>query len=483
MKVLMFGWEFPPHISGGLGTACYGLTKSLAVYDDLEILFVVPKLYGDEDEKVANLIGAENVFVKQSKVKYTETEEVITTKTYETKSASIKGENSIESLNLKKVSFIEVKSLIQPYLSPDQFDKFLKERNLESSQIRMGEDGKFYYLKEGETKELRKDFKLEEETFVDGKFKFSGSYGTNLMQEVDNYAKVASVIATENDFDLIHAHDWLTYAAGIAAKKASGKPLVVHVHATEYDRGGEGRINTIVHGLETNGMTQADHVITVSNKTKDTAISRYGIDPKKITTVYNAVEPQPGEDRTFKKNVDEKIVTFLGRITIQKGPAYFVSAAKKVLERVDNVRFVMAGNGDMFQEMIEYAAKLKISENFHFTNFLKGDDVTNMFAISDVYVMPSMSEPFGISPLEAMRSNIPVIISHESGVAEVVKTAVKTHYWDDEAMADAIHAFLEYDGLSKMFKKESKKEVLGMKWDKPAREVKEIYDMLYAVSN
>ncbi len=479
MKVLMFGWEFPPHISGGLGTACYGLTKSLAVYDDLEILFVVPKLYGDEDEKVASLIGAGDVMVKQSKTSYSATEEETTSKTFEVKSDIIKGTASTETLNLKKVSFIEVKSLIQPYLSPDQFDKFLKERNLEAANLRMGEDGKFYYLKEGETKVLKSGFKLEKDTWADGKYIFSGKYGTNLMQEVDNYAKVAAVIATENDFDIIHAHDWLTYAAGIAAKAVSGKPLIVHVHATEYDRGGEGRINTIVHALETNGMQKADHVITVSNKTKDTAIHRYGISPEKITTVYNAVEPQPGEDRTFKKNVDEKIITFLGRITIQKGPAYFVSAAKKVLDKVDNVRFVMAGNGDMFEEMIEYAAKLKISDKFHFTNFLKGDDVTNMFAISDVYVMPSMSEPFGISPLEAMRSNIPVIISHESGVAEVVTTAVKTHFWDDDAMAYAIHAFIKYKGLTKMFKKGSKKEVLGMKWDKPAGEVKAIYDMLY----
>ena len=477
MKVLMFGWEFPPHISGGLGTASYGLTKSLSAIDDLEILFVVPKLYGDEDEDVAKLIGAGNISVKQYKKNITNS--------WEESVNFTKGEKKILSNlklsqlpNLKSIEFIEVKSKLQPYLSPEEFDLFLKEHKILDKKIKIDKEGKLYYEKDGEIKEINFS-KTEEEIFTeDGKYIFSGGYGSNLLQEVYNYAKVAAIIAQENTFDLIHGHDWLANAAGIAAKKVSGKPLVIHVHATEYDRGGEERVDSRVFALEKAGMQAADKIITVSNLTKDIIIKYYGADESKIQTVYNAVEPQEAEKNIYKKNVAEKLVTFLGRITYQKGPAYFVNAAKKVLDKTNDVRFVMAGNGDMYQEMIRYAAELGITDKFHFTDFLKGDEVTKMFAISDVYVMPSVSEPFGISPLEAMRSNVPVIISKQSGVAEVIKNAIKIDYWDEDALADAIYGLIKYDGMSKMFIQESKKEVDSMKWDKPAREVKQIYDSL-----
>ncbi len=459
MKILMFGWEFPPHISGGLGTACYGLTKSLSQIPDTDILFVVPKLYGDEDNQVANLIGAEHIAVKQQR--YTPTD-------------IFKGGSPVKK-GLKNISFIEVKSRLQPYMSVEDFEKFLANKKWEGSGLKIDDNGKIYYEKDGKIQEISW---TEEPEIVDGKFKFSGSYGPNLLQEVYNYARVAAEIAAQNDFDIIHAHDWLTNAAGIAAKEVSGKPLVVHVHATEFDRGGADRIDTRVFALEQAGMQVADKVITVSNLTRETVINKYGIDPAKVQTVYNAVEPQAAEKKEYTKNVKEKIVTFLGRITYQKGPAYFVNAAKKVLDRTNNVRFVMAGNGDMFQEMIRYTAELGINDKFHFTDFLKGEEVTHMFSISDVYVMPSISEPFGISPLEAMRSGVPVIISKQSGVAEVLENAVKVDFWDEDAMADAIYGLIKYSGLSQMFAQESKKEVDAMKWDKPAKEVRNIYKSL-----
>jgi len=473
----MFGWEFPPHISGGLGTACYGLTKALSSFDEVEILFVVPKLYGDEDKKVADLLGANDIFVKQTKVKYEDFWKETTTDSYRQAHGLEKSQKEIKNI-IKEISFIEVKSLLQPYLSPEEFEKFLKEKKLDKTQIKVDEYGKFFYEKDGVLIEINKESTATQTITEDGKFNFSGKYGVNLMQEVINYAKVAEVIASQNDFDLIHAHDWLTYAAGIAAKEVSGKPLVVHVHATEFDRGGEKNINTQVFALETAGMQNADKVITVSNMTKSTVVNKYGIDPKKITTVYNAVEPVFIKKNQYTKNVDEKIVTFLGRITYQKGPAYFINAAKKVLDKSDNVRFVMAGSGDMFRQMIKYAAKLKISDKFHFTDFLKGDDVDKMFAISDVYVMPSISEPFGISPLEAMRSNVPVIISKQSGVAEILKNAIKVDFWDEDAMADAIYALINYEGMNKMFRKESKIEVDSLKWVNSAKDVISIYKTL-----
>ncbi|NPA67363.1 MAG: glycosyltransferase [Chlorobi bacterium] len=478
MKVLMFGWEFPPHISGGLGTACYGLTKALSAFDDIEILFVVPKLYGDEDKSVARLISAGNISIKQYK---TNTEKIFGEKTSSVSKNNLSHnfETLITDKLLKKIEFIEIKSKLQPYISHDEYKKFLKEHKhniLDKSK-------KLYYEKDGIIKEVTLEEYEKTSRIKEGKYNFSGTYGSELLKEVYYYAQVAKVIAAENDFDIIHAHDWLTNAAGIAAKEISGKPLVIHVHATEFDRGGFDRIDSRVFALEKAGMEAADKIITVSNLTKNILIKHYGINPEKIVTVYNAVEPQNNLKKKYKKNVKEKLVTFLGRITYQKGPAYFINAAYKVLQKTDNVRFVMAGSGDMFHEMIRYAAKLGITDKFHFTGFLKGEEVNKMFAISDVYVMPSVSEPFGISPLEAARSNVPVIISKQSGVAEVLKNAVKTDYWDEDALADAIYGIITYKGLSEMFKKQSKKEVDEMKWDKPAKEIKEIYYTLLNKQN
>jgi glycosyltransferase involved in cell wall biosynthesis len=181
------------------------------------------------------------------------------------------------------------------------------------------------------------------------------------------------------------------------------------------------------------------------------------------------------ELKKVAQHLDDKIVTFLGRVTLQKGPEYFIEAAHLVLQKMNNVRFVMAGSGDMLNRMITRVAKLKMGNRFHFTGFLKGDDVQHMFSMSDVYVMPSISEPFGISPLEAMQSNVPVIISRQSGVSEILEHAIKLDFWDTHAMADAIYGLLNYEGLSGMFKKHVKEEVDNLKWEHAAAKVKEIY--------
>jgi glycosyltransferase involved in cell wall biosynthesis len=424
MKVLMFGWEFPPHISGGLGTACYGLTKGLSKIPDLEVIFVVPKAYGDEPNGNVRLVGANRIPVISHNIK-------------------MKG-------FLKKLMVLEVGVNIIPYLSPEQYEKGLA-------------------LKVGGSHQTIK-------TNDKGLLDFSGGYGPNLYREIANYAVVASVIASENQFDVIHAHDWLTYPAGIAAKTVSGKPLVVHVHATDFDRSG-GNVNPGVYDIEKQGMMNADRVITVSNLTRKIVMEKYGIAPKKIFTVYNAVEPVAiKENLEVSRPFDDKIVTFLGRVTLQKGPEYFIEVAHKVLQKMDNVRFVMAGSGDMLNKMIARAAKLKITDKFHFTGFLDGDDVYRMYYMSDVYVMPSVSEPFGISPLEAMQSNVPVIISNQSGVAEILQHAIKVDFWDIDAMADAIYGILNYPALYNMFTSFGKAEVEGLKWENSALKVKEVYD-------
>jgi len=427
----MFGWEFPPHISGGLGTASYGLTRGMSSIEEVDVIFVVPKSYGDEDQGSMKLIGANTVPITR-------------------KSIDLKGFK-------KKLDYIEVGSNIVPYVDPEDF----------------------WMLKEKEVSGTMKFVQTNEE----GKVEFSGKYGANLLQEIANYAVVSSVIASENEFDLIHAHDWLAYPAGIAAKEASGKPLVIHVHATDFDRSG-GSVNPDVYAIEKRGMDAADQIIAVSNLTRNTVIEKYHIDPSKVTTVYNAVEPvEEREVSDLKKGLTDKIVTFLGRITLQKGPEYFIEAAHKVLQKMDNVRFVMAGSGDMMNKMITRAANLRIMDKFHFTGFLKGDDVFNMLRISDVYVMPSVSEPFGISPLEALQSNVPVIISHQSGVAEILTHAIKTNFWDIDAMADAIYGILNYPALPKVFKKLGKEEVDDLKWENSASHVKEVYDVALKISN
>ncbi|MBT5425280.1 MAG: glycosyltransferase family 4 protein, partial [Bacteroidetes bacterium] len=311
MRVLMFGWEFPPHISGGLGTACYGLTKGLA-FQDVEVIFVVPKAYGDEDQSAIKLIGASGVPVMQRTVQFYKnlTEESLPR----------------TELTSKEITYLEVGSMLMPYLSPEEFETFVNEK-IEAKDYKW-------------EKLLRKsqESKAVESKQI-GTIDFSGKYGPDLLQEVSNYGLIAAEIAQGQDFDLIHAHDWLTYAAGIAAQKISGKPLIIHVHATEYDRAGE-NVNSLVFDIERMGMEAADRIITVSNLTRNTVVNKYGIPEEKVFTVYNAVEPNAKiEEDSIRKHLNEKVVTFLGRVTFQKGPEYFIEAAYKVLQKTDDVRF------------------------------------------------------------------------------------------------------------------------------------------------
>lgn len=430
----MFGWEFPPHIAGGLGTACYGMTRGLA-RNGVEVVFVMPRAYGDEDQRFVRVVNASDV-------------ETIGTRDHEFS----------EEL-LEKVSFIHIDSNMLPYISPEEYAAYHDE-----------------FVRSGRTHEWTDVWKQ--------RYTFSGKYGANLMEEVARYAMVAAQVAKdlEGQFDVIHAHDWLTYFAGIAAKRVSGKPLVVHMHATEFDRSGE-NINRRVYAIEKAGMQAADRVIAVSELTRRIVIGKYGIPAEKIVTVHNAVRFGESEDAVPERAVKDKVVTFLGRITYQKGPDYFVEAAAKVLQRVPDVRFVMAGSGDLMNHVVRRVAQLGIADRFHFTGFLKGGEVQRMFRLSDVYVMPSVSEPFGISPLEAMRSGVPVIISRQSGVAEVLDYAIKVNYWDVDALADAIYGLLTYPALGRMFASKGLEEVTGLKWTNAAAKIKTVYETVVAEAN
>ena len=426
MRVLMFGWEFPPHIAGGLGTACYGIVKGLA-HSGVSTMFVMPSASGDEDQSAAQIINASDVPVQ------------------------ITDTMNVDDF-LDKVQFVHIGTNMVPYLDPAEFQTLVEE-----DRRRQVRDFSVHY---GHT------------------YKFSGKYGSNLMEEVARYAMVGGTIAMthKDEFDVIHAHDWLTYMAGIAAKRLSGKPLVVHVHATSFDRSSDNNIDTRVYDIEKRGMEAADKVITVSDLTRNIVITKYGIDPSKVVTVHNAVDFSGRSNVNVERGVKDKVVTFLGRITFQKGPEYFIEAAAKVLKRCDNVRFVMAGSGDMMNRSIRQVARLGISDRFHFTGFLRGKEVQEMFALSDVYVMPSVSEPFGISPLEAMRTGVPSVISKQSGAAEVLKYAFKVDFWDVDAMADEIYALLKYPALANFASKYGFDEVNTLKWNNAAVKIKNVYE-------
>ncbi len=425
MRVLMFGWEFPPHIAGGLGTACYGMTKGLAA-NDVDVLFVMPSASGDEDQSAVEIINASDVAVDT------------VTKTVDE--------------FLGKVQFVHIGTNMIPYVDPEEFTHIVEE----------------------ERKRQTEDFRIQ----YGQKYKFSGKYGSNLMEEVARYAMVGATIAMQrkDDFDVIHAHDWLTYLAGIAAKQLTGKPLVIHVHATSFDRASDENIDTRVFDLEKKGMDAADKVIAVSELTRNIIINKYGINPDKVVAVHNAVDFSGRSNIDVERGVKDKVVTFLGRVTYQKGPEYFVEAAAKVLKRCKNVRFVMAGSGEMLNKCIHHVARLGISDKFHFTGFLRGVEVQKMFALSDVYVMPSISEPFGISPLEAMQTNVPSIISKQSGCAEILQHVIKTDFWDVDAMADAIYGLLNYPALSEHAAKYGYDEVNALKWTNAAEKVKKVYE-------
>lgn len=415
MKALMFGWEFPPHILGGLGTASFGLTRGMAQHDNMDITFVIPKPHGDEDRSFAHIIGMSNT----------------------------------------------------PVVWRDVDENYVNQR-----QGNIMDAGEYYHLRN----HIYADFNYLNTNDL-GCIEFSGKYPENLLEEINNYSIVAGVIARSVECDVIHSHDWLTYPAGIHAKQVTGKPLVIHVHATDFDRS-RGNVNPTVYGIEKDGMDNADHIITVSDLTRRTVIEKYHIDPAKVTTVHNAVEPVSKEIEEIEpqRNTKDKVVTFLGRITMQKGPEYFVEAAAKVLKKSQNVRFVMAGSGDMMNQMIRLAAQHDISDRFHFTGFLKGKQVYEMLKSSDVYIMPSVSEPFGISPLEAMQVGVPTIISKQSGCAEILDLAIKTDYWDIDEMADAIYSIITYPALYQYLKEEGKREVDEIKWEYAGKKVIDIYN-------
>jgi glycosyltransferase involved in cell wall biosynthesis len=458
MKILMFGWEFPPHISGGLGTACFGLTTSLGKMKN-KIIFVVPNAHGDESVENSTFIGAASVRPAATgpvtgRGRLSPSDHIITR---QPRASMSQVEGSLE--------IHKVRCALSPYQASGYRGDTARIRNWYS----------------GFPQELNAMDGTPPNANVDIEKKEPGepsaSYGQNLFTDVQTYAKAGEELGRRNTFDIIHAHDWMTFLAGIAAKKVSGKPLIVHVHSTEYDRAGE-NVDPLIYRIEKSGMEKADCIVAVSNWTKEIIVKGYHIDPEKVRVVHNGIVEKtdlpvaPAPAAKFGSHT----VTFLGRITHQKGPLLFVEAAKQVLAKFPDAHFVVAGSGDLMPAMVGLVANLGLSSHFHFTGFLGAKEVKSLWSISNVYVMPSVSEPFGIAPLEAIQAGVPVIISNQSGVSEVMPDAIKVDYWDSYELASAICSVLKYKGLSKTLVRQSAKTLESITWDRAAEKLTKLYN-------
>lgn len=422
IRVLKLGWEFPPLINGGLGVACLGLSSALAKHVDLRV--IVPRAAPDAGFDGFTLTGLNNMRVEDLQ--------------------TVEGKYRYES-------FAQI-DRVPIHLDPYDTSETTVEK------IRMEPGGEIRFSQT--TRNQLEQFKMGE------------LYGADLGSKVVEFSKIAAKLAMQTEFDVVHAHDWMTYLAGVEVKKATGKPLVVHVHASQYDRAGADARGWI-YDIEKYGMEQADRVIPVSTYTGQVCAGHYGIDPAKIRPVHNGADPV--QVFSTKKKFPEKLVLFLGRLTAQKGPEFFLEIASRVLAVNQNVRFVMAGTGERLKPLIESGAFRGLGGYFHFTGFLNKEKVNELLSMTDVYCMPSVSEPFGLSALEAAQFGIPAVISKQSGVAEVLKGALKADYWDVELMAKHINDLLTDDVLRQQVVEQAAKDMVAATWDAAAEKVVAIY--------
>ncbi len=465
----MLGWEFPPFISGGLGTACFGLTRGLGEVG-VEICFVLPTAVPID---LAEASRSTHVQLR----------------TPDDLSGDLPDEQPEDEDVADGFEHLEVHRLaakLRPYGAPQSVEEDLRRlreqalveaRKQALHRARNAKSTASDSTSPAVPADSASRMPLPHGTLVPGE---TEGYEGDLMGQVNYYAGLAVKLARTESFDVIHAHDWMTYPAAMAVARATGKPLVVQVHSTEFDRSG-GHVDKRVCNIEQTGMRRADKVVCVSYLTRNIVVKRYGIPEEKLEVVYNAVDlPAEGDWRMKPIGRNEKIVLFLGRVTMQKGPEYFLRAAKKVVEKFQNVRFVLAGSGDMIKKCIKLAVDLQLGRYVTFTGFLRGEDVRRVFKMADLYVMPSVSEPFGIAPLEALSHNVPVIISKQSGVSEVLTHVLKVDFWDTDEMANKILAVLRHEPLRNTLRQQGQFELEKFSWRDSAMKLKKIYEQLIA---
>ncbi len=496
MRILMLGWEFPPFISGGLGTACFGLTQALNESGH-RVMFVLPKAVDRDFTSHVDLIsphrspaGADRGGRVSDFARLPESAKLIRKPLPDGSTAEFL---EYDLPGLGNVEFFGIpSSMVSSYGDGGPIDEQGVLHSADGrSLISLGQlesirkagkrlDGDFQVIEDAAYAELRETLESVGLGVADLGDSAPGSsagvdYGGDVISTSRDYARLVLRLCRDLRYDVIHAHDWMTYPAGMALARLTGKPLVAHIHSTEFDRSGE-HVDQRIYDIERRGMHAAVRVIAVSMLTKSIVARRYGVDPDRVRVVYNGVQhhglaPRP-EARISEK---DKIVLFLGRITMQKGPEYFVRSAKRVLEKMDNVKFIVAGNGDLARTMIEHAASLGIGHKVLFTGFLRGKDVERVFKMADCYVMPSVSEPFGIAPLEAMANDVPVIISKQSGVSEVLSHALKVDFWDVNEMANKILAVLRHPPLSATLRQNHPFELRKLTWEGAAEKVLSVY--------
>ena len=490
MRILMMGWEFPPYISGGLGTACHGLTQALAQRGDL-ITFVLPKDVGSDYQSHIRLLTPQSP--KAAPEAGGDRSPQAVASTFQAGEAYAAG--------LPGVTFKAVPSRIaSPY--PGGSPGLFKSRagGTSGGVSFLGQHATTLSPAPGQLPNGASSAGTEAGTVAGANDTPNtsgpnsgdttsggggGHYDGDLVAQTRRYADLCLDLAAGEDFDVIHAHDWLTFPAAAAVAQATGKPWVAHIHSTEYDRSGDSANAQIVQ-IERDAVHSANAVIAVSYLTSSILADRYGLDPAKCQVIYNGVERivrngaehEVAVEPTAGITKDDKVVLFLGRVTMQKGPAYFIAAAKKVLEKMDNVKFVVAGSGDQIDETIELAARAGIGDKVTFTGFLRGEDVGRVYAMADVFVMPSVSEPFGIAPLEAIAHEVPVIISKTSGVAEVLSHALKVDFWDTLDIANKIIAVLRHPPLGQTMRKHADLEVRELTWAGAAQKCQQVYTAL-----
>lgn len=401
MRVLTFGWEFPPSRNGGLGVACHGLTREL-VESGIEVIFVLPK-------QQPTVGGGRFVFADDE----------------------------------RHVARYEVQSALQPYHQAN---------TLVQSIVGYDSAGRPQYA------------------------------SRTILEEVHRYAHQASIIARQEEFDVIHAHDWTSYLAGVAAKVATGKPLILHVHATSYDQAASDNVDPSIYQIEVEAFQVADKVVTVSQFTKNIITSKHGVDPAKVEVVHNGCDTYdpPRHEPTLVelKAQGKKIVLYHGRISIQKGIDYFVNAARRVIDHDPSVVFVISGWGDMTTQIINQVGALGLSGHVIFAGALWEEDRDRMYQSADLVVMPSVSEPFGLVPLEAIQHGTPSLISKQSGVAEVLTHVLKVDFWDTDEMANQILATLRYEALHHQLQSEGRNEIKRLSWRVAAQKVYQLYKNL-----
>jgi glycosyltransferase involved in cell wall biosynthesis len=476
MRIVMLGWEFPPFISGGLGTACHGLTKAL---DRLghEVYFILPRPVDRSHATHIKLLSPDELTAQRISAAATPGGRAGQVDPI-TGLPPRHGVSGAMALGFESARFIGVPaSFSSPY--PGTQPPTSTGRGFLRAGTKRA-DGSVVLETDADVEEYLEPIQSFPHTAgagpMFGRHGAGPGYQGDLFAEAERYARLVVALTRGLNPDVIHAHDWLTFPAGIALARVTGRPLVAHVHSTEFDRSGD-NVNQRVYDIERRGMLSAVRVICVSELTRSLAVRRYGIPPAKCDVVYNGIDqdmPQPAAGGIIKSATD-KIVLFLGRITMQKGPEYFISAAQKVLEKVPEAKFIVAGAGDMETRMIELAAQLGIGHRVLFTGFLRGKDVERIYRMADCYVMPSVSEPFGLAPLEAMRADVPVIISKQSGVSEVLTHALKVDFWDTAEMANKIVAVLRHPPLGQTLREHGSMEIKRLTWDGAAGAVVESY--------